>query len=171
MSMDEFRDVVGYNGIYRVSRDGTIEKVIGHKKGIIAQSTNHQGYKFLQLTLDGKRSNKKVHRLVAEAWITNPLNKPQVNHKDGVKSNNTLSNLEWVTSSENLKHAYASNLIPITAKRRAAAAINAKKAGASNRKITKEDSLQMKKHLKAGMSQRAVAKLFGCSQSTVRRNT
>lgn len=68
------------------------------------------GYVVVTIYLDGKRYDKKVHRLVAEAFIPNPKNKPEVNHKNGIKTKNHKSNLEWVTGSENLYHAWDTGL-------------------------------------------------------------
>lgn len=68
------------------------------------------GYKRYDLTVDGKKYSRQVHRLVAEAFIPNPNNLPVVNHIDGNKLNNNINNLEWVTYSENLSHAYNTGL-------------------------------------------------------------
>lgn len=67
-------------------------------------------YSVVSAMVDGKQKHFYVHRLMAEAFIPNPENKPQVNHKDGNRSNNDLSNLEWVTAKENVVHAYETNL-------------------------------------------------------------
>lgn len=67
---------------------------------------NRRGYFFVCAKENGRRKNLTIHRLVAEAFIPNPENKPEVNHIDGNPHNNHVSNLEWVTSSENRKHAY-----------------------------------------------------------------
>lgn len=67
---------------------------------------NNKGYLFVCAKEEGRRKNLLIHRLVAEAFIPNPENKPEVNHIDGNPHNNKVDNLEWVTSSENRKHAY-----------------------------------------------------------------
>lgn len=67
---------------------------------------NNRGYCFVCYKENGVRKNILVHRLVAEAFIPNPQNKPEVNHIDGNPKNNNVINLEWVTPSENRKHAY-----------------------------------------------------------------
>jgi hypothetical protein len=72
----------------------------------VKQYNDKDGYKIIAVRHKGKTLNKKVHRLIAEKYIINPLNKKQVNHKNGIKSDNTIKNLEWVTQSENLKHSY-----------------------------------------------------------------
>lgn len=70
----------------------------------------NKGYEFVGLCGENDRKMKFVHRLVAEAFIENPYGKEEVNHIDGNKRNNNVDNLEWVTRSENVKHAYATGL-------------------------------------------------------------
>ena len=72
----------------------------------LKQFNNGYGYSFTNLCKNGKEKTKYVHRLVAKTFIPNQDNKPQVNHKDGNKQNNCIDNLEWVTHSENMKHAF-----------------------------------------------------------------
>jgi hypothetical protein len=69
-----------------------------------------KGTNYLHVSLNSRERVFTVHRLVAETFLPNPENKPQVNHKDGNKLNNHVSNLEWVTASENMKHAYKNKL-------------------------------------------------------------
>jgi hypothetical protein len=78
-------------------------QVFGKKK--ILKPLIIDGYHYVCLNINGKWKHQAVHRLVAQAFIPNPLNKLQVNHKDGVKSNNVVNNLEWSTSLENNQHA------------------------------------------------------------------
>ena len=92
---------------YSIRSDGRITNSKGHEK---VQEINHKGYMKVDLYKDGVRSTQRVHRLVAEAYIPNPENKPDVNHKDGNKLNNDASNLEWCTKSENMRHAYDTGL-------------------------------------------------------------
>ena len=95
-------DIPGYEGLYAVTEDG---KVYGYRhKGFMAQRKNRGGYLYLGLRKNGKRVFYEVHRLVAAVYIPNPGNLPQVNHKDEDKTNNHVSNLEWVTCKENVNH-------------------------------------------------------------------
>lgn len=90
---------------YEVSKSGLIRR-----GSHIKVPTNHNGYYSVDLYSGGKRIKRRVNRLVANAFIPNPNNLPEVNHKDGNKLNNTVDNLEWVTKSENMKHAFKTGL-------------------------------------------------------------
>ena len=93
-------------GEYEITRDG---RVISHKKATpkeLKPYFDRDGYKRVTLILNGKPKHYLIHRLVATTYLINEGNKPEVNHIDGNKLNNDLSNLEWVTRSENTKKAY-----------------------------------------------------------------
>lgn len=103
MTMEKYRDVAGYEGLYQVTSWGRVYSV--GKNRFLKTETTDKGYLRVDLIDEnGKRQHHKVHRLVAKAFIPNSHNKPQVNHKDGNKQNNSITNLEWVTDSENKEH-------------------------------------------------------------------
>ena len=102
--MEEWRDVVGYEGKYKVSNFGRVKSLnYRHtgKEGIMKSTPDKDEYERIGLYKNGKREMFGVHRLVAEAFIPNPDNLPQVNHKDENPSNNHVDNLEWCTCEYN----------------------------------------------------------------------
>ena len=93
---------------YYVTSDGQVISLCQKNPKVLKQ--NVDGYGYQQLNINGKTT--KVHRLVAIYFIPNPENKPTVNHIDGNKLNNDISNLEWATSSEQMQHVFANRLSP-----------------------------------------------------------
>ena len=109
-----WRDVVGYEGLYEVSNMGRIKSLprkvnIGNSKNRLTTEKNlkpEKSYGYLRLVLNNNNIQKHylIHRLVAQAFIPNPENKSDINHIDSNRSNNIISNLEWVTRKENMEH-------------------------------------------------------------------
>ena len=124
MNKEIWKDVVGYEGLYQVSNFGRVKslskfvnnnpksKSIGYytKEKLLKYFDNAKGYKLVKLYKNDENYTKKVHRLVAQTFIPNPNNLPQVNHIDGNKENNYVNNLEWCTNKENAIHAVKNNL-------------------------------------------------------------
>ena len=108
-----FVDILGYEGIYKISPQGEIFSL--YQNRLLNGWIQSSGYKAVSLYKNGKATKFHLHTLLAQAFIPNPLNLPEVNHKDGNKQNNALSNLEWVTGSQNIRHAFASGLTSKTA--------------------------------------------------------
>lgn len=98
---ERWRDIAGYEGRYRISDHGRVFSLISRK--LLFLNTNNCGYKcvYLYAAGAGNYKNIKVHRLVAAAFIPNPLNLPQVNHKNENKADNHYSNLEWCSANYN----------------------------------------------------------------------
>ena len=104
---EEWRDVKDYEGCYQVSNYGRIKS---YKNNLILKQRVYAKYLYVCLCHNNKKEMKRVHRLVAQAFLPNPNNLPQVNHKDGNRENNNVNNLEWVTASQNIIHGYKMNL-------------------------------------------------------------
>ena len=114
---EQWKEIIGHREIYEISTLGNIRTkdrigarghhVNGH---YLSLHDNSNGYLRCDMNIDGAPKSYLVHRLVANAFIPNPENKPFVNHIDGNKHNNSANNLEWCTKSENEKHAWAIDL-------------------------------------------------------------
>lgn len=102
--MEIWKDIKGYEGLYKVSNLGRIKSFKTSKTKVLTNQPDSRGYLQIGLIKDKKRKNFKVHRLVAEAFIENKFNKPHVNHINEDKMDNRSVNLEWVTQSENANH-------------------------------------------------------------------
>ena len=118
--MEVWRDVKGFEGYYAVSSNGNVkslDRIIQGKRckthikeRVMRQYVGKDGYLSIQLFSGGKPITFKVHRLVAQSFLDNPDNLPEVNHIDGNKQNNTVDNLEWCTRGYNIRHAFKTGL-------------------------------------------------------------
>lgn len=114
MRCDHIKQIEGFEN-YIVSRRGM---VLNSSLEPLTQRIDQEGYVFVTLFKDSRVHFRFVHRLMAIAFIDNPENKPCINHKDGIKQNNTPENLEWATRSENASHSFHILQNPNTSKRR-----------------------------------------------------
>lgn len=120
---EEWRDIEGYEGLYQVSSLGRVRSLkrfnvntgeYENRLRILKSTFNKRGYKMVTLINRTVRKSKTVHRLVAQAFIPNPNNLPQVNHKDENKENNSVGNLEWCDNAYN--HGYGTRIERCAAK-------------------------------------------------------
>lgn len=153
-----FKDHPIYGEYFSVSSDGKIYSKRTSK--ILKTQVLKSGYEVFTTKIGGRAGKSIgffVHKMVAETWIKNQENKPEVNHIDGNKLNNHVSNLEWVTDSENMTHAYKTGLkIPLYGEDH------------QNSKFTNEQIQEIKEN-KNSMSCRSLAKVYGVSHSTISR--
>lgn len=161
--MEIWKDIPNYEGYYQASTEGRIRSVDRiridnyHLKGRVLKNNKlKDGYKQVLLMVDNKKDYEKVHRLVAQTFIPNPDNKPQVNHKNGNKGDNRVENLEWVTRSENMIHAYDVLGVPHNTPLKGKPSLM--------RKLTIEQINAIKKD---GRTQKIIAKDYGACQQTI----
>lgn len=110
--MAQYKPIKNYEHIYEISDTGEVYSHYTNK--ILRQNKLSNGYCDIQLSKNGEITHFLIHRLVAEAFIPNPENKPVVNHINGIKDDNRLENLEWVTYQENTQHAIDSGTFNIS---------------------------------------------------------
>lgn len=128
--MEKWKEIENYEEFYEVSNEGRVRRKSGYVKSgiknnerryiegkILKQNKKRNGYLTVDLSKEHKVKTISIHRLVAKAFIENPKDLPQVNHKNGNKMDNRVENLEWVTSSENRKHSFDTGLQKSRAKR------------------------------------------------------
>ena len=150
-------DIRGYEGYYQVSNYG---RVRNKKTGKILKPYLTRGYHRVSLYNDLGRKCKLVHRLVAKAFLPNPHDKPAVNHINGCKTDSNLSNLEWVSASENMSHAHSSGLRP---------KVNTQGENNGFAKLTEAQVIEIKQLLAEGnLKQKTIGSQFNVSRSTVK---
>lgn len=159
----EWRNVVGYEELFSVNSIGEVFSKRTNKK--LKQYTDKKGYKTVATKIGGRQGINlcfKVHRLVAEAFIPNPENKPYVNHIDGDKGNNDVLNLEWCTPSENAIHALNLGLSNID---------NILQINKKKRKLSPEQVIFIRENSKLPKTERvptkSISSTFNISRTTI----
>lgn len=180
------KDIYGYEGLYAVDMLGNVysyskkNKYNPNHNGMYLKKTNDNGYEYVTLHNNGKQKKCAVHRIIAEAFIKNYLNKPHVNHINGVKNDNRVENLEWCTPKENCIHAYKNGLSIVNENVRRISSEKMKmwnssdigkehcrNNGIARRKLSKEQVKQIVDLKKSGKSAYYVARIMPVSKPQI----
>ena len=163
-----WKDVVGYEGYYKVSSSGRIysvprkvkiaDRIFRNVGGKYLRSTYSDGYLVVGLSRNSKAKTCYVHRLVATAFVANIKNKAQINHINGIKTDNSKENLEWCTLQENITHAIKTGLYE-----------NSNNYIKSKRKLSDKDVFNIRSRYKAGEHQASIASSYDISQQSISR--
>ena len=163
--MEIWKSIKDFEGLYEVSNLGRVKSLarfVNGKNGgkkpvpevILIQRLEKEYFK-VGLWKNQKIKRFSVHRLVCEAFLSNSENKPQVNHKNGIKTDNRAENLEWVTLSENMIHAYKNNLLVRKGDKH------------SQNKLSVIDVFEIRKLLQQGLTQSEIAQKYGVIRQTI----
>ena len=150
--MEIWKDIKGYEGHYRVSNLSRVSSTRRGSEKILKAGINGHGYYTVVLCLEKNRESRTIHRLVAEAFIPNPENKPQVNHIDSDRKNSVIENLEWVTAKENNRHAVKFGFWKPF-----------KGSASGMAKLTEKDIPVIRSLISKGWSNTKIGKLYGVS--------
>ena len=150
---EQWRDVEGYEDRYQISNFGRVKSFWKGKTIILSPALSTKGYLYVRLSQNNKQRNAFLHRLAATAFIPSVEGKKQVNHIDGHKLNNHVSNLEWTTGSGNMQHAYDIGLAP-------------KGEDRSDAKLTNKQVLYIREN-PSGLTNEQLAKLFSVCRRTI----
>lgn len=165
---ETWKSIVGYEGIYEVGESGQVKslpriKYCGHpgatqkvKERILVKTIDRNGYVRVNLSKNGAAKLFHLHRIVALTFLDNLEGKREVNHIDGDKNNNNTSNLEWVTRSENMRHAFRNNLLN-------------PRVGENNNKskLTAEKVKEIRKLRSNGSTLQKIADQYGVSAANI----
>lgn len=160
--LEIWKDIIGYEGYYQVSNLGNVKSLARKGSGsslkdrILKPGLSGSKYLFVHFSVNGKVKMMQVHRLVAIAFIQNKLNKKEVNHINGIKTDNRVENLEWLSPSENIKHGLSLGIMN-----------TAKGSQKKNSKFTEEQVYNIKIRLKNGEIGFRIAKELGVHKEVI----
>ncbi len=169
--MNEYKEIPGYEGQYAIRRDGVIWSY-KRKRALIPHKDSY-GYYRVSLCVGGKQKSRTIHRLLMLTYTNKPADKTEINHINGIKTDNRIENLEWVTKGENTLHAMRTGLIDhnkVVETARKMGKIYGKRAGMYKRKLTPEQVRYIRANYVFDSKEwgaKALANIFNVAEATV----
>lgn len=162
--MEQWREIDNTNGRYLISSLGRVKRVFKNHTHLINGTPNYIGYMRVYIKVGEVKKKKRIHRLVASAFLPNPECLPEVNHKNFIKTDNRVENLEWCTGQYNMDHARANGRYK-KAGGRPKGSISKK----VNSKLTEEDVKNIRSLYNVGCRESYLGKIYKVSESAIRK--